>query len=62
MILLNFSHPITDAQRQQIEALTGVPTIQILSAMPHFDEQLPKDLWTGSMEPTCSQQPLRKDL
>jgi transposase len=41
MILLNFSHPITDAQRQQIEALTGVPIIQVLSIMPQFDEQLP---------------------
>jgi hypothetical protein len=41
MILLNFSHPITQDQRAQIEALTGVPISQILSTMPQFDEQLP---------------------
>jgi transposase len=41
MILLNFSHPITQDQRAQIEALTGGPIHQMLSAMPQFDEQLP---------------------
>ncbi|MCE7987041.1 MAG: hypothetical protein DYG89_38200 [Caldilinea sp. CFX5] len=41
MILLNFSHPITPAQRAQIEALTGQPIAQIVDAMPHFDEQQP---------------------
>ena len=41
MVLLNFSHPITDAQRAQIEALTGQPIERIIAAMPHFDEQQP---------------------
>lgn len=41
MILLNFSHPITDAQRGQIEALAGRPIGRIVAAMPKFDEQQP---------------------
>lgn len=39
MILLNFSHPITDAQRQQIEALTEQTLAQVIAVMPQFDEQ-----------------------
>lgn len=41
MILLNFSHPITDGQRAQIEALTGTSIATVISAMPQFDEQQP---------------------
>jgi hypothetical protein len=41
MILLNFSHPITQAQQAQIEALTGQSIAQTIDAMPHFDEQQP---------------------
>ena len=41
MLLLNFSHPITDAQRQQIEALADARIERIISAMPQFDEQQP---------------------
>lgn len=41
MILLNFSHPITPAQRAQIEALTGRSVSRELAAMPQFDEQQP---------------------
>jgi hypothetical protein len=41
MILLNFSHPITQAQQAQIEALTGQPIAQTIDAMPHFEEQQP---------------------
>ena len=41
MILLNFSHPITDAQRRAIEALAGLDIARTLSAMPQFDEQEP---------------------
>jgi hypothetical protein len=39
MILLNFSHPITDAQRGQIEALTGQPIRRVVAVLPQFDEQ-----------------------
>jgi hypothetical protein len=41
MILLNFSHPVTDEQRTQIEALTGSAIEQIVAVMPQFDEQQP---------------------
>ena len=41
MILLNFSHPLTDSQRGQIEALTNTPITRLLEVMPHFDEQQP---------------------
>jgi len=39
MILLNFSHPITDSQRGQIEALTGSGLDRVIAVMPQFDEQ-----------------------
>lgn len=39
MILLNFSHPITDAQRAQIEEHSATPITQVIAAMPQFDEQ-----------------------
>ena len=41
MLLLNFSHPLTDAQRAQIEALTGSPLTNIINAPTQFDEQAP---------------------
>ena len=41
MILLNFSHPITDAQRGQIEATTGNTITRAIAVMPQFDEQQP---------------------
>ena len=41
MILLNFSHPFTEAQQTQIEAVTGQPILRTINTMPHFDEQQP---------------------
>ena len=41
MILLNFSHPITQDQHAQIEALTGRAITRTISLLPHFDEQQP---------------------
>ncbi len=41
MIVLNFSHPLTGAQQQQLEALTGSLVSRLLEAMPQFDEQRP---------------------
>ena len=41
MLLLNFSHPITDAQAAQIEALTGQPIARIIESMPQFDDSQP---------------------
>ncbi|MEA3337212.1 MAG: CRISPR-associated protein Csx15, partial [Chloroflexota bacterium] len=41
MILLNFSHPITQAQREQIEGMTGESITQVIAITPQFDEQKP---------------------
>ena len=41
MLLLNFSHPITDSQRAQIETLTGRPVDRIIERMPQFDDSQP---------------------
>ncbi|MEZ4705640.1 MAG: CRISPR-associated protein Csx15 [Caldilineaceae bacterium] len=41
MILLNFSHPITDLQRAQITALTGAEPARVIDALPQFDDQQP---------------------
>ena len=37
MFLLNFSHPITEAQRAQIEALSGQKIAEIRDVATHFD-------------------------
>lgn len=39
MLLLNFSHPLTENQQAQIEALTGTAIERVMAAMPQFDEQ-----------------------
>ncbi|RIK39202.1 MAG: hypothetical protein DCC55_18810 [Chloroflexi bacterium] len=39
MFLLNFSHPITDLQAAQIEALTQTPITRLIELLPQFDEQ-----------------------
>jgi hypothetical protein len=41
MLLINFSHPITNAQAAQIEALTGQPISRTIAVLPQFDEQQP---------------------
>ncbi|MBI3960737.1 MAG: hypothetical protein HY328_18150 [Chloroflexi bacterium] len=41
MLLLNFSHPITDAQRAQIEALTGRAIERVIQRMPQFHDSQP---------------------
>lgn len=41
MILLNFTHPLTDGQRTQIETLTGQNIERVLDAPAHFDHVLP---------------------
>ena len=40
MILLNFSHPLTDAQREQIEALTGDAITESRDIPAQFDNLL----------------------
>jgi hypothetical protein len=41
MILINFSHPLTESQREQLESLTGTSVTRLIELMPHFDEQAP---------------------
>jgi hypothetical protein len=41
MILLNFSHPMTAHQRDQVEALTNAALTRALDVPTAFDEQLP---------------------
>lgn len=41
MILINFSHPLTESQRGQLESLTGTSVTRLIELMPHFDEQAP---------------------
>ncbi|GAB4405907.1 MAG: CRISPR-associated protein Csx15 [Anaerolineales bacterium] len=37
MIVINFSHPLTEAQRAQIAQLAGQPVERVIERMPHFD-------------------------
>lgn len=41
MILINFSHPVTDEQRAQIEALTEQTIIRTIEQAAHFDTEQP---------------------
>jgi transposase len=41
MLVLNFSHPITDAQRLELETITGQPINRLVDAMPHFVHDAP---------------------
>jgi hypothetical protein len=43
MILLNFSHPLTSAQLEQIEALTGQVVERVFDLMPQLDHERPFD-------------------
>ncbi len=41
MLILNFSHPLTPAQREQIAAATEQEIARVLDVPTHFDEQQP---------------------
>ena len=41
MIVLNFSHPLTPAHREEIEALTGQPVDDVIEIKTHFDNSQP---------------------
>ena len=37
LVIVNFAHPLTDAQRAQVEALAGQPVARVLDAPAHVD-------------------------
>ena len=41
MILVNFSHPVTELQRGAIEGLTGCEVTEIRDVATHFDHAQP---------------------
>ena len=41
MIILNFAHPITDAQKKQIESLTGQTIARVIDIPSQIDPQQP---------------------
>lgn len=41
MLIINFSHPITPAQKAQIEELTGQPVERVIDVPAQFDPALP---------------------
>jgi len=41
MIVLNFAHPLTPAQLEQIQALTGEPVDEIIGIKSYFDNDQP---------------------
>ncbi|MGQ9890114.1 MAG: CRISPR-associated protein Csx15, partial [Aggregatilineales bacterium] len=41
MVLLNFSHPLTDPQREQIESLAGQPITREIHLPAQFDPEQP---------------------
>jgi len=41
MIVLNFAHPLTEAQKAQVEALTGEAVERVIAVPVHFDNQKP---------------------
>ncbi len=41
MIIINFAHPITETQRQQIEALTGKKVERIVEVPVQFNNEMP---------------------
>lgn len=49
MILLNFSHPLTPAQLEQIEAVTGQVVEQVVDLMPQLDHEMPFDSQVGEL-------------
>lgn len=48
MIVINFSHPLTEAQRARIAELAGRPVERVIERMPHFDHDV------GFTEQACA--------
>lgn len=43
MTIINFTHPITEEQKAQIENLTGQTVLQVIDVPAQFDNELPFD-------------------
>ena len=41
MLILNFTHPLTEEHRQQIEALAGMPVDDVYTVAVQIDQQAP---------------------
>jgi hypothetical protein len=39
IVIVNFAHPLTEAQREQIEALAGQPLARVLDVPAHIDPE-----------------------
>lgn len=39
--VVNFAHPLTDEQREQIEVLTGLPVTSVIDEPAQFDSEAP---------------------
>lgn len=57
MILLNFSHPLTPAQRAQIETLTGEPVDRLIDAPAQFDPAQPFADQAAALADACGLAP-----
>jgi hypothetical protein len=47
--IINFSHPLTEAQQAQIEALAGIPVSRLIEVQRRFDESQPYAVQTRSL-------------
>ena len=51
MILLNFSHPLTDEQLARVEALTDTSIDRVIDLLAHFDNGQPFDCGEVARQP-----------
>jgi len=57
MILLNFSHPLTQEQLAQVEALTGQPIERVVEVPAQFDPGAPFGPQTVALADACGLTP-----
>ena len=57
MILLNFSHPLTDEQQDQIEQLTGETVSRLIEVSVQFDEEHSFDKQATALVDACDLEP-----
>jgi len=57
MIILNFSHPLTDEQVGQVEGLTGQKIDEVRQIQTHFDNEKPFDEQVEEVIKACNLTP-----